>query len=128
MSTQNYDATNPRAVPLTRGKQEAVAIANGANNDTDVYCGGDSKLVVMCQMTGGALGDIGLTVLPFEADNNTVMLTALAPVRAPANIFSGGKVYAEAEYDVAAFEKVRIRITNNNAAPQTIDRASWRLA
>jgi len=40
---------------------------------------------------------------------------------------SGGKVYYYGQFDVQALEKVRVRITNNNVASQTIDRWSWRL-
>lgn len=125
MSTQNY---NQATTLLTRGKQEAVAIGAGANNDTDIYCGGDSKLNVMVQMTGGAIGDITIAVRPYEADNLTVQPQPLAAIRNPANVATGGKVYAEAEFDVQGFEKVQLRITNNNAGAQTLDRASWRLS
>ena len=113
---------------LTRGKQAGVAISNGANNDTDILCQGDSTLVIEADMTGGAAGDLTVQVLPFEADAATLMGVAIAPVTSTGPTLSGGHVYYAAQFDVTAYDKVRIRITNNNAAPQTITRSSWRLA
>jgi len=127
----------PDAQPLTRGKVENQAINAGANFDmvgpdgtAKIPCGGDSTLVVMVDMTGGAAGDLALQVNPIEADNTTVVPEALPPVQQPVTnpTLSGGHVFMYQQFDVSALEYVRIRITNNNAGAQTITRASWRLS
>jgi hypothetical protein len=113
---------------LDRGKQSAVAINAAANNDTDLLTQGASTLVVEVDMTGGASGDLTVQILPFQADALTLMGVAIAPVTATGPTLSGGHVYYTAQFDVTAYDKVRVRITNNNAGAQTITRSSWRLA
>jgi hypothetical protein len=117
----------PDPVLLTRGSESAQAISNGANRDTDVFCGGDATLVVQAELTAGAAGDLAVQVLPFEADNATVAPIAVPPTQSVGPTLAAGKSYYYGQFDVQALEKVRIRITNNNAAPQTINRWSWRL-
>lgn len=128
----------PDAKLLTRGKQEGVSIATGVTVFLDgqqeagnpkIWCGGDATLVVEVDMTGGAVGDLAVVVQPYEADNATVQLTPILPAMQPTTnpAFAGGHVYYTAQYDVQAFEMVRISVTNNNAGTQTITRASWRL-
>jgi hypothetical protein len=113
---------------LDKGSQAGVSIGTGANNDTDILTQGVSTLVVQVDMTGGAAGDLTVQVLPFEIDAVTLMGVAIAPVTSTGPTLSGGHVYYTAQYDVTAYDKVRIRITNNNAGTQTITRSSWRLA
>jgi hypothetical protein len=113
---------------LTRGKQAGVAIANAANNDTDILCQGDSTLVLEVDMTGAAAGDLSINVFPFEADGVTVMGVAIAPITSTGPTLLTGHVYYIAQFDVSGYDRVRIRLTNNNAAPQTLTRASWRLS
>jgi hypothetical protein len=67
-------------------------------------------------------------VQPYEADNSTIMPIAMPPANSVGPTLSGGKVYYYAEFDVMALEKVRLRITNNNAGTKTLNSASWRLA
>jgi len=126
MSTQNYNAT--AGLPLTRATTAGQAINAAANYDQDVMCVGDSTLVVEVDMTGGANGDVVLTVLPFESDNATVMPISLPPVSSVGPTLASGHVYYYAQFDVTALEKVRIRLNNANAGAQTITRMSWRLA
>lgn len=126
MSTQNYNATS--GVPLTKGTATAVGIANATSYDTDLLCGGDSLLTVMVDMTGAATGDLTLQVIPFEGDNSTLLASVpLTADHIDGPIFAGGAVRAHASYNVNGLDKVRIRVTNNNAAPQTLTRTSWRL-
>jgi hypothetical protein len=127
---QGYGSASEWAVGslLTRGKQAGVAIAPAANNDVDILCQGDSTLTVEVDMTGAATTDLTVQVLPFEADAATIMGVAIAPVTATGPSLSGGHVYYIAQFDVTAYDKVRIRITNNNVGAQTITRSSWRLA
>lgn len=113
---------------LTRGKQAGAAIAPAANNDTDILCQGDSTLTVEADMTGAASGDLTVQVLPFEADATTLAGVAIAPVTATGPTFAAGRVTYIAQFDVTAYDKVRIRLTNNNVGAQTVTRASWRLA
>jgi hypothetical protein len=51
----------------------------------------------------------------------------LAPVTVSGPTFSGGHIFYTAQFDVSSYDKVRLRITNNNAGAQTITRASWKL-
>jgi hypothetical protein len=123
---------------LTRGKIEAQAIGAGGNVDLGnpvtpggvnvVPCGGDSTLVIEVDMTGGANGDLGLQVNPYEADDATIMPIAVPQVQGVGPTLNGGHVYQYAQFDVTGLEYVRVRITNNNAGGQTITRASWRLS
>lgn len=117
------------AVALNKGSQAGVAIAGGgANNDTDILCVDRSTLVVQVDMTGAAVGDLGVQLNPYEADNATIMPVSIPPIRTIGPNLSGGHDYFYAEYDVSGLDKVRLRITNNNAGAQTITRSSWRLA
>jgi hypothetical protein len=113
---------------LDRGKQAGVAINAAANNDTDLLTQGASTLVVEVDMTGGASGDLTVQVLPFQADAATLMGVAIAPVTATGPTLAAGHVYYTAQFDVTAYDKVRVRLTNNNVGAQTITRSSWRLA
>ncbi|SRR6266516_863123 len=127
----------PEPQLLTRGKVEAQAIAPAANfdlpgqqGDARIWCGGDSTLIVEVDMTAGAAGDLGVQVNPYEADGVTIVPVALPVVQQFGTnpTLSGGHDYYYAQYDVTGLEQVRVRITNNNVAGQTITRASWRLA
>lgn len=128
---------------LTRGQQLGVAIGIGATvsllgqnpgtpaaPDNRIYCGGDDELTVEVDMTGGAVGDLGVTCLPYASDNATVIPSPLPAISAPAvnPVFVAGHVYWVAKYDVSGQEMVRIDVKNNNVAGQTITRASWRLS
>lgn len=113
---------------LTRGSEVAQSILTTANRDTDIPCGGDTTLTVQVDMNGTASGDLAVSVFPFEADNATVAPIAIPVLRSTGPTLAAGKVYYYAQFDVQALERVRIRITNNNAGTQTINRWSWRLA
>ena len=129
---------------LTRGKVEAQAIGGGGGtfdlgspltslpgSPNAIPCDGDTTLVVQVDMTAGAVGDLTVTVTPFEADNATLAVGMdLPPVQAPTTnpALSGGHDYFYGEYDVASVEYVRVRIANANVGAQTITRASWRLS
>jgi hypothetical protein len=130
VSTQGYAAGAEWVIGqmLTRGKKEGVSIPNATNNDTDILCPGDQTLVVEVDMTGAASGDLVVQIIPFEADAATIMGVAIAPATSTGPTLVTGHVYYIGQFDVTAYDKVRFRITNNNAATQTITRASWRLA
>lgn len=118
----------PEPALLTRGKVEGQAIANAGNYDFDVMCGGDSTLVVEVDMTATAAPDVTVAVQPYEADGATVMPVAVPKVQEVGPTLSGGHDYYYGQFDVTGIDRARVRITNNNAVPQTITRASWRLA
>lgn len=118
----------PDPILLTRGKVEGQAIANGANYDFDVFCQGDSTLVIEADMTATAAPDLAILVQPYEADGATVMPVGVPKVQEVGPTLNGGHDYYYGQFDVTAVDRVRVRITNNNAAPQTITRAGWRLA
>lgn len=113
---------------LTRGKQAGASILTAGNNDTDILCQNDGTLTVEVDMTGAASGDLTVQLIPFEADAVTLMGIALAPVGATGPTFAAGRVTYTAQFDVTAYDKVRFRVTNNNAGTQTLTRASWRLS
>lgn len=116
------------ATLLNRGLVTAQAITGaGGTYETDVPLSDASTLVVQVQMTGGADGDLGVSFRPFETDQATVVPLALDPVLVKGPTHVSAKVYYWAQFDVTALDKGRIRITNNNASGQTIDRLSWRL-
>jgi len=131
-------------VLLTRGKIEGAAIGGGGGTvdlgnpltsipgaPNAIPCDGDSTLVIQVDMTAGAVGDLTVTVTPFEADNATLAAgMGLPPVQAPATnpALTAGHDYFYGEYDVASVEYVRARIANANVGAQTITRASWRLS
>lgn len=124
----------PDAQLLTRGKVEGAAIANGAttilqgpSGTNMIHCEGDSTLVLEVDMTGGATGDLVIAVQPFEADGATIMPIPVPQVQGVGPTLNGGHVYQYGQWDVSGLDAVQVRVTNNNAAPQTITRASWRL-
>jgi hypothetical protein len=118
----------PDPTLLTRGNVLAAAIAAAGNNDTDILSGGDSTLAVEVEMTGAAVSDLTVSVQPYESDAATVMPVSMPVVQSVGPTVNAGKVYYYAQFDVTGVDKVRLRITNNNAGGQTINRASWRLA
>lgn len=129
MSTANYNALAGSL--LTRGKlqPDGTAIGAGATLGTDVACEGDSTLVVEVDMTGGAAGDLTVVVVPYEADNVTLMTGIVLPVvQANGPVLNAGAVRYYAQFDVTGVERARVNLTNNNVAGQTLTRSSWRLA
>jgi hypothetical protein len=127
----------PDPRPLNEGVTTGQAIGAGGGNydlqgqqgDPRIWVGGESDLTVLVEMTGAVVGDLAVQVNPYEADNATVIPMPLPASQAPATnpAFSGGKCYYTAAFDVSPYDMVRVRITNNNAGGQTINRASWRL-
>ncbi len=120
---------------LNKGVVAGQSIGTGANydligseGDGTLYIGNRTTLQISVDMTGAAGGDLGVQLNPLEADGVTVMPIALTPVVAVGPTLNGGHVYYSAQFDVTAYERVRARITNNNAGTQTITRASWNLS
>lgn len=118
----------PDPTLLTRGRVEAQAVGAASNYTIDLLCGGDSTLVVQFDGDGAASTDWTVQVVPFEADNTTVGGVAVQPVSTQGPTFAGGRSTFYGQYDVTAFDKVRIVITNTTAGARNINRASWRLA
>lgn len=125
MSTQNYDQATQL---LDRGSQANLAIAAAQTIGEDVITQDRSTLVVEVDMTGGAVGDLTIAVQPYEADNATLMPIGVPQVQGVGPTLSGGHVYQYAQFDVTGVDRVRILVTNNNVAGQTITRKSWRLS
>jgi len=125
MSTANYEAL--AGVPLTKGITTGQAINPASNYDQDIITQNWNTLVVEVDMTAGAAGDLVVSLFPFEGDNFTVMPIAIPPANSVGPSLSGGHDYYYGEFDVSSLDKARIRITNNNAGTQTINRWSWRL-
>lgn len=128
MSTANYNALV--GAPLTRGRlqPDGAAIGNGVTLTTDIICQGDSTLAIIVDMTAGASGDLAVEVNPYEADGVTRQINQLPPVQTDGPDLAGGHDYYFGKFDVDGIDKVQVRITNNNAAPQVITRAGWRLS
>jgi hypothetical protein len=123
------DSYNPGAgVPLTRNRITNQAIGAGATVTMDVPCGGTDFVTVEADMTGAANGDLAITVVPYEADGNTLMGQTLPPAGGVGYVptFAGGRVTAVQQYNVQGIDKVQVQFKNNNVGAQTITRASWR--
>jgi hypothetical protein len=125
-----YEGMSNYAKLLTRGSQSAVPIASGASSILDIDCAGDSELTLEVDMTGAAVGDLGLGVFPFEGTDNVTPLpnAAIPAIRSSGVVFSGATVDYTGTYDVSGVAKVRVVVKNNNAGPQTLNRLSWRLS
>jgi hypothetical protein len=92
----------------------------------DIEVSGGDWLVIQGDLTGAAIGDLTVTVQPYEEDNVTLSGVVLTPPVAPANIFAAGHVYLYNKFDVVGIGRVRVSWKNNNAGAQTLTRASWR--
>lgn len=112
---------------LNSDSATGVSLATGATKDMDFLCQNRSILAVQADMNGAANADLGIAVFPFEEDLTTVSGVALAAEKSTGPTFAGGKVTYVGRYDVTALRKVRVRVTNNNAGTQTLNRLSWRL-
>jgi hypothetical protein len=115
---------------LTRAKIEAVSLATGVSTFMDAPVSDTDFVTVQADMTGAANGDLTITVVPFEADGNTLSGVALPPASGigAGPTFASGRVTALLQYNVQGIDKVRITFKNNNAGTQTLTRASWRTA
>ena len=107
-----------------------ISLLTTATTSYDVECSGGDFLTISGDLTGAAIGDLSITVQPFEQDGVTLAAVVLAPIAAasPANILIGGHVYAIAKYDITGIGRVRIFWKNNNAGTQTLTRGSWRVS
>lgn len=128
IDTTNYDAMNPRAASLVRGGigTPGQSVNAGASVVQDANTSGADELTVEVDQNGSAVGDVVVTVFPYEADGLTLMPVPLPTIQTITNVATGGKVYAVQRFDVTAFERVQVQIKNNNAGAQTLNRASWR--
>jgi hypothetical protein len=124
--------------PLTVGRTTAQAVGAtsfydllGPNLSPIIWCEGDSSLVVQVQMTANtpAVGDLTVAVQPYiDASAAVVNADALEPVTTPGPTLSGSVAFYSAQFDVTAYDAVRVRVNNTTASPATITRATWRLA
>jgi hypothetical protein len=128
---------------LNRGKVEAMPFSGGGTfyymvgqgvgtttqPDNRISCAGADELNVEVQMTGAVAADLAVDVFPYQADGVTVLPAPMQVISSPATnpSFASGKCYFYSKYDVSGLDAVQIRIKNNNAGAQTLDRASWRL-
>jgi hypothetical protein len=127
MSTANYNALAGDL--LTRGRivPDGTSVGAGATVTKDVNVSGTDELVVEADMNGAVSGDLIPTVVPYEADNVTLLPNITLPaVASTGPTFGSGKVGYYGRFDVSAFERVQIQLKNNNAGAQTMNRASWR--
>lgn len=115
---------------LDKGQATGTAIgAAGGVVDTDIPTVDRSTLTTMVDMTGAVAGDLTITLILLENDGSTSLGAGLAPVRSVGPTAVGGtRVTFYGEWDVSGLDKVRLRVVNNNAGPQTITRLSWRLS
>lgn len=126
IDTTNYNALAGKL--LTRAVATGIPInATNGTYTTDVYTGGDDILTVEIDMTGAAGADLTVDVVPFQSDNVTIQQNQIPPVRSDGPDLVTGHLYYVGQWDVQGYEKVRITVTNKNAAGQTVTRASWRM-
>ena len=116
---------------LTRATITNVAMGGGGGTTfMDAPVGSSDYITVQADMTGAANGDLGITVIPYEADGVTLSGATL-PAQAGVGFtptFGAGRVTALQQYNCQGIDKVRITFTNNNVGAQTLTRASWRAA
>jgi|SRR5215469_3019346 len=125
MSTYSQDIIAP-GKRLFSDRVTNQSLTTGASQVVDVEVSGTSRLTVQADLTGAAIGDLAVTVQPYEEDNITLSAVVLTPVQAPANVVNAGHVNSYAEYDVTGLGRCRIFAKNNNAGTQTLTRLSWR--
>src|SRR5262245_66150793 len=58
-------------------------VGTPAAPDNRVWVGGETDLLVEVNMTGAAVGDLGVAVQPYDSTGTTVMPQALIPAQAP---------------------------------------------
>jgi hypothetical protein len=97
------------------------AINAGASLDKDLDVNDNQILSIQVAMTGAIAGDLTVAVFPFMGDGTTVNQAVLPAVRSTGPTFAAGVNWYNAEYDVSGLEKVRVRVTNNNAGAQTLN-------
>lgn len=112
---------------LSRGKASGQAIGAAGNHDVFIETSGYSTLVVEVDMSAGAAGDLAIQVNPVSEQGDEVLPIAQPAVQSVGPTLVGGRSYQWSIYDVQAQQRVRLRITNNNAGGQSADYA-WRLA
>lgn len=111
---------------LTRGKASGAAIGGGGGTvDFFIETSGMSTLILEVDMSGAIAGDLGVQVNPVSEQGDEILPIAQPSVQSVGPTFSGGRVYFWASWDVQAQNRVRVRITNNNAGAQNVDYA-WR--
>jgi len=122
-------------VTLERGMIQGQSLTTGQTVTMDIPCGGTDFVTVEADMTGTAIGDLGITVTPYAGDSVTLMGAPLQPVlnvgttaAAATVVLAGGHCYQVVEYNVQGIDKVRLSCKNNNAATQTLTRLNWRTA
>jgi hypothetical protein len=113
-------------LPANKGSVTGQSMTTGANYD---LVGADNTptipvtkkttLTVSADLTAGAAGDLALQVNPIDAFG-VVIPIPLTPVTTVGPTLNAGHSQMTAQYDVTAYDRVRVRITNNNAGTQTL--------
>lgn len=110
----------PAAELLNRKAATGVSVATGVNTDVLLECGGNSTLVVEADMSADAAPDLAVVVQPVGEDGEVYPLAQPA-VQSIGPTLTGGRTYFWAQYDITAQQRVRVRLTNNNAGTKSLD-------
>jgi hypothetical protein len=117
--------------PFAKGKAingGATPLAAAGSLTADLDCTSWQSLLILARIGNGAtpataLGDLGLTVTPFEDDGTTLFPSGFAggiplvPVATPiVAALSAPVAYVAQKFDLLGLDKVRIAVKNNNVA------------
>lgn len=96
------------------------AIAASATNNYDFDVSDFDNFTVLAAMSGAAITDLVVGVEAFDSTGAVVPINLAAAITSPANIVSGGNVYAVQQYDTRGLSQVRVTVKNANAGAQTV--------
>lgn len=123
MAVTTLSTTRGTYLGLHGGKARAGAgdaIGIGATNNYDFDVSDFDGISVLAAQTASALGDIGITVQPFDSTGAIVPVALTPAVAVPTNVLSGGNAYAVAQFDVRGIQAIRVAVKNNNAAAKVV--------
>ena len=114
-------------VSLNKQQLLATAMGTGTSQTQDVLVDGRDTITVQANLNGAANGDLTVVVTPYEEDGVTLATTVLTALRSAGPTFVTSKVTFWGTYNVEGFSKVQVKVTNNNAGTQTLNRLSTKL-
>ena len=114
-------------VLLNKQQLLATAMGTGTSQTQDVLVDGRETITVQADINGAANGDLTVVVTPYEEDGVTLATTVLTAIRSAGPTFVTSRVTFWGQYNVEGLSKVQVKVTNNNAGTQTLNRLSTKL-
>jgi hypothetical protein len=115
------DATGLNRANITSGGSLG---GGGGVYTTDVPAARKATLTLFVDMAGAADADLAVVATPYDLGGNLIN-SPLPAVLSAGPKFAGGKVTYYAQFDVSGVDRVQIKVTNNNAGAQVLNRVSW---